>query len=194
MVVAWIVVAVGAYAAGTFPTAQLVGRRFGRDPTREGSGNPGATNVYRTAGRRAGALVALGDVAKGAVPTAIGYLVDGRPLATVAWVAAVAGHVVPVTRGGRGGKGVATAGGGAVVLHPLVTVALGIVFGVVVRLSRRASAGSVAIAVLLPVGVALVGRPAWEVIAAAALAALVLVRHRGNVQRLLAGTEQTYHG
>src|SRR5690349_18914145 len=108
MVVAWIVVAVGAYAAGTFPTAQLVGRRLGRDPTREGSGNPGATNVYRTAGRRAGLMVALGDVAKGAVPTAVGYLVDGRPLATVAWAAAVAGHVAPVTRRLRGGKGVAT--------------------------------------------------------------------------------------
>jgi glycerol-3-phosphate acyltransferase PlsY len=89
---------------------------------------------------------------------------------------------------------VATAGGGSVVLHPLVTVALGVVFGVVVRLSRRASAGSVAITVLLPIGVALAGRPAWEVVAAAALAALVLVRHRGNVQRLLAGTEQTYRG
>jgi glycerol-3-phosphate acyltransferase PlsY len=192
MLGAWIVVAVTAYAVGTFPTAQLVGRRFGRDPTREGSGNPGATNVYRTAGRRAGLLVAVGDAAKGALPAAVGYLVDGRPLATVGWAAAVAGHVLPVTRRRQGGKGVATAAGGAAVLHPFVTIALVAVFAMVVRVSRRASAGSVAIAVLLPVGVALVGRPAWEVIAAAALGALVLVRHRGNVQRLLAGTEQTY--
>lgn len=189
---AWIAVIVGAYLAGTFPTAQLVGRRLGRDPTREGSGNPGATNVYRTAGRRAGAMVALGDVLKGAVPAGVGYLVDGRPLATVAWIAAVAGHVAPVTRGWRGGKGVATGAGGAVVLHPLVVAALAVVFGVVVKLTRRASLGSLSMAVLLPVGVAIVGRPAWEVVSSAALGALVLVRHGANVRRLLAGTEQTY--
>ena len=192
MLVPWIVVTVGAYAAGTFPTAQLVGRRVGRDPTAEGSGNPGATNVYRTAGRRAGAMVALGDVLKGVVPTAVGYLVDGRPLATIAWIAAVAGHVLPLTRRLRGGKGVATGAGGAVVLHPLVAVGLAVVFGAVVKVSRRASAGSIAIAMLLPVGVAIAGRPAWEVVAATALGALVLVRHGANLRRLLAGTERTY--
>jgi glycerol-3-phosphate acyltransferase PlsY len=188
----WIVVALGAYGVGTFPTAQIVGRRVGRDPTREGSGNPGATNVYRTAGRRAGVLVGLGDVLKGAVPTALGYLIDGRPLATVAWIAAVAGHVLPLTRRLRGGKGVATAAGGAAVLHPLVALALACVFAAVARVTHRASLGSLAIAVLLPVGVAIDGRPAWEVLAATALGALVLVRHGANVRRLLAGTEQAY--
>jgi len=188
----WLAVAVGAYGLGTFPTAQIVGRRLGRDPTREGSGNPGATNVYRTAGRRAGVLVGVVDVLKGAVPTGIGYLVDGRPLATVAWIAAVAGHVLPLTRRLRGGKGVATAAGGAAVLHPLVALALAAVFAVVARATRKASIGSLAIAVLLPVGVAIAGRPAWEVVAAAALGALVLVRHGANLRRLLAGTERTY--
>jgi acyl phosphate:glycerol-3-phosphate acyltransferase len=192
MFVLWIVVTIGAYGVGTFPTAQIVGRRLGRDPTREGSGNPGATNVYRTAGRRAGVLVGVVDVLKGAVPTAAGYLVDGRPLATVAWIAAVAGHVLPLTRRLRGGKGVATAAGGAAVLHPLVALALGAVFAVVARVSRRASLGSLAIAVLLPVGVAIAGRPAWEIVAAAALGALVLVRHGANLRRLLTGTEQAY--
>ncbi|HUP75625.1 MAG TPA: glycerol-3-phosphate acyltransferase [Acidimicrobiales bacterium] len=188
----WIVVTAGAYGVGTFPTAQIVGRRIGRDPTREGSGNPGATNVYRTAGRRAGLLVGLVDVLKGAAPAAVGYLVDGRPLATVAWAAAVAGHVLPVTRWLRGGKGVATAAGGAAVLHPLIALALGVVFVVVARATRRASLGSLAIAVLLPVGVAITGRPAWEVGAAAAIGALVLVRHAANLRRLFEGTEQAY--
>ena len=192
MFVLWIVVAVGAYAVGTFPTAQIVGRRLGRDPTREGSGNPGATNVYRTAGRGAGVLVGVVDVLKGAAPTAAGYLFDGRPLATVAWAAAVAGHVVPVTRRLRGGKGVATAAGGAAVLHPLVALALAAVFASVARATHRASLGSVAIAVLLPVGVAVAGRPGWEVVTAGALGALVLVRHGANVRRLFAGTEPTY--
>ena len=192
MLVLWLVVAVGAYGLGTFPTAQIVGRRFGRDPTREGSGNPGATNVYRTAGRRAGVLVGVVDVLKGAVPTAVGYLVDGRPLATVAWIAAVAGHVLPLTRRLRGGKGVATAAGGAAVLHPPVALALAAVFAIIARATGRASLGSLAIAVLLPVGVAIAGRPAWEVVAAAALGVLVLVRHGANLRRLLAGTERTY--
>jgi acyl phosphate:glycerol-3-phosphate acyltransferase len=188
----WVVVAAGAYGAGTFPTAQIVGRRFGRDPTREGSGNPGATNVYRTAGRRAGLFVGVIDVLKGAVPAGVGYLVDGRPLATVAWIAAVAGHVLPLTRRLRGGKGVATAAGGAVVLQPLVALALAAVFAVVARATRRASMGSLAIAVLLPTGVAVAGRATWEVVAATALGALVLVRHVANVRRLFSGTEQTY--
>ena len=192
MFVLWIVVAVGAYGIGTFPTAQLVGRRFGRDPTTEGSGNPGATNVYRTAGRRAGVLVGVIDVLKGAGPAAVGCVVDGRPLATVAWVAAVSGHVLPVTRRLRGGKGVATAAGGAAVLHPVVTLALGFVFALVARATHRASLGSVGIAILLPVGVAVTGRPGWEIVAASALGALVLVRHGANVRRLLAGTEQAY--
>lgn len=188
----WIVVTVGAYGVGTFPTAQIVGRRLGRDPTREGSGNPGATNVYRTAGRRAGLLVGLVDVLKGTMPTAVGYLVGGRPLATMAWIAAVAGHVLPLTRRLRGGKGVATAAGGAAVLHPLIALALGAVFAVVARATHRASLGSLSIAVLLPVGVAITGRPAWEVAAASALGALVLVRHAENLRRLLAGTEEAY--
>jgi acyl phosphate:glycerol-3-phosphate acyltransferase len=192
MFVLWIVVAVGAYGLGTFPTAQIVGRRLGRDPTREGSGNPGATNVYRTAGRRAGLLVGVVDVLKGALPTAAGYLIDGRPLATAAWIAAVTGHVLPLTRRLRGGKGVATAAGGAAVLHPLVALVLAAIFAVVARATAKASIGSLAIAGLLPVGVAIAGRPAWEVMAAAALGVLVLVRHGANVRRLLTGTERTY--
>jgi glycerol-3-phosphate acyltransferase PlsY len=119
-------------------------------------------------------------------------VVDGRPLATVAWIAAVAGHVLPLTRRLRGGKGVATAAGGAAVLHPLIALALGVVFVVVARATRRASLGSLVIAVLLPVGVAVTGRPGWEVGAAAALGALVLVRHAANLRRLFEGTEHAY--
>ena len=74
---AWLLV-VPAYLLGTFPTAILVGRREGRDPTQEGSGNPGASNTFRTMGRRAGAIVLLGDVAKGALAAGMG-LATGQP-------------------------------------------------------------------------------------------------------------------
>lgn len=181
---------VGAYLAGTFPTAQLVGRRAGHDPTREGSGNPGASNVYRTAGRRAGALVLLGDLLKGALPTALALGASGRWLAGWCWLASVGGHVLPVWRPRRGGKGVATAGGGALVLHPLGSIGLVALFLLVVRRSRVAALGSLTMAVLLPVVVAAEGRAAREVAVAAGVALVVVARHQGNIRRLWAGTER----
>jgi glycerol-3-phosphate acyltransferase PlsY len=187
-----VVLVVGAYLLGTFPSAQLVGARRGVDPTRVGSGNPGASNVLRTAGRRAGAAVFLADVAKGAVPVAIALAVDGRGLAVCCWAAAVLGHVFPITRGLRGGKGVATAGGGTLVLHPLVGVVLLAVFAAVVAVTRTASVGSLAIAALLPVLVAVAGRPWWEVVAAAAVSVLVVCRHASNIQRLTHRAEPTF--
>lgn len=182
---------VAAYAAGMFPTAQLVGRASGHDPLAEGSGNPGASNVYRTAGRRAGALVLLGDLAKGILPTALGLVAGGRGLGLACWLAAVLGHVVPLVRRGRGGKGVATAGGGALVLFPVVSVVLIALFVVVVKRTHIAALGSLVMAGLLPVGAAVVHRRAVDAAVAAAVAVVVFARHRGNMSRLRAGTERT---
>ncbi|HSL56226.1 MAG TPA: glycerol-3-phosphate 1-O-acyltransferase PlsY [Acidimicrobiales bacterium] len=186
---AQIAVVVAAYLIGTFPTALLVGRRRGVDPTTAGSGNPGATNVYRVAGRRAGVVVLVGDVVKGALPAAVGLAVGGRAWGVAAGAAAVLGHIAPVTRRLRGGKGVATAGGMSLVLWPVPALALVGVFAVVSQVSRAASLGSLAMAVGLPVGVALVGRPGWEVAAAAAMAVVVVARHHANIRRLLRGDE-----
>jgi glycerol-3-phosphate acyltransferase PlsY len=180
---------VAAYLVGTFPTALLVARRRGHDPTTEGSGNPGATNVYRVAGRRAGVVVLLGDVAKGALPAAAGLAVGGRAWGVAAGAAAVLGHVAPLTRRLRGGKGVATAGGMSLVLWPVVSVVLLALFAVTSRISRVASIGSLAMAAGLPVGVALSGRAGWEVAAAAGLAVVVVARHHDNIRRLLGGRE-----
>lgn len=192
VLVAYLALILGAYLLGTFPTAQLVGGSRGVDPTRSGSGNPGATNVYRTAGRRAGALALAGDVLKGAIPAAAGLAVDGRPLGVACWVAAVLGHVFPVTRRLRGGKGVATAGGGTLVLHPLIALLLVVLFIGVVRVGRTASLGSLAMAIALPVMVAVAGRPGWEVAAAAAVSVLVVARHTDNIRRLLRNTERSF--
>jgi acyl phosphate:glycerol-3-phosphate acyltransferase len=180
-----------AYLVGTLPTAQLVGRRIGVDPSRAGSGNPGASNVYRLGGRRAGAVVLLVDLLKGVVPTAIALGLGGRPLGVACALAAVCGHVLPVTRGFRGGKGVATAGGAALVLWPLPSVVLAVVFVVAARLVGIASVGSLAMAVGLPVLVALTGRPGWEIAASASLALIVVVRHRENIRRLGRGDERS---
>lgn len=186
---AWLLV-VPAYAAGTFPTALLVGRRTGVDPTRVGSRNPGASNTYRTAGRAAGALVLAGDLGKGALATGVGLLAGGRPVGVACGLAAVLGHVAPLTRGLRGGKGVATAAGVALVLHPLPSLLLAAVWAAVAGLTRVAALGSIVIALALPVAAALRGASTWEVIALAGCSALVLVRHRENLDRLRRGEER----
>ncbi|MET0880111.1 MAG: glycerol-3-phosphate acyltransferase, partial [Acidimicrobiales bacterium] len=110
-----LVVVVVAYLLGTFPTAALIGRVTSHDPTIEGSGNPGATNVLRTSGRWAGVAVLAVDVAKGALAAGLGLLVGDHTLGVVAGAAAVLGHVAPVGRRFRGGKGVATAAGASAV-------------------------------------------------------------------------------
>lgn len=181
---------VASYLVGTFPTAVLVSRRRGVDPTQEGSGNPGATNVLRVAGRRAGAVALAGDVLKGAVPAAVGWAAGGHALGVACGVAAVVGHVLPLTRRFRGGKGVATGAGMAVVLFPAAAAVAVAGFVVAAAISRAVSLGSVVAAVLLPVAAAAFGAPGLEVAALAGCAALIVVRHRDNLARLRHGTER----
>lgn len=180
----------GAYVLGTLPTASVIGRAAGHDPTREGSGNPGASNVYRLAGPRAGVAVFVLDAAKGAVATGAGLAAGGRPLGIAAGVAAVLGHVFPMPRRFRGGRGVATAGGFMVVAFPAVGAVSAVAWVAVARLTRKASVASLVLVAGAPVGVALSGRPAWEVGAATGVAAVVAARHAGNVGRLLRGQER----
>jgi len=168
--------AVPAYLLGTFPTALLVARAGGHDVLREGSGNPGASNVARIMGWRAGLLVMAGDLAKGAIAAGVGLAVAGRPAAYVLGILAVLGHTYPVTRHFVGGKGVATAGGMLAVLQPLVVLVL-------------ASVGSLVVTVLFPVGVAFTGRAGWEIAIATAVAALIVLRHLPNLRRLVRGQE-----
>lgn len=179
------------YLLGTVPTAQLVGGRIGRDPTSEGSGNPGATNVYRTGGAKAGALVFVGDLLKGMAATGVGWWAGGRELALVCGAAAVLGHVFPATRRLRGGKGVATAIGMVLVVFPLLAMGALVLWAVIVKATRKVSLASIVLAALLPVGVAVVGRPIVEVAIVVAVALLVVARHANNIERLLRGDERS---
>jgi glycerol-3-phosphate acyltransferase PlsY len=188
-VVVAVLLVVGAYFVGTLPTAAVVAGRTGHDPTVEGSGNPGATNVYRTAGRRAGALVLLGDLLKGATTAAAGWLAGDHRLGLACGAAAVAGHVLPVTRRFRGGKGVATYGGATLVLLPVVGAAAGVAWAVIAKVTRRASVASLVVAVGIPLGAAATGAPAVEVVLLAVVGAVVLARHADNIGRLVRGDE-----
>ncbi len=194
MIVTWILAIVGAYALGTFPTAILVGRRKGIDPTKEGSGNPGATNMYRTAGKAAGALVLIGDALKGLVSALVGSAIDNKILGCACWAAAVLGHIFPVTRRLRGGKGMATAGGGVIALFwPIAIIGI-TVFAAVVKFTKRGSVGSLAACVVVPVFVGVWGYPGAEVAFSAGVFGLCAVRHWSNIKRLVAGNESAVVG
>jgi acyl phosphate:glycerol-3-phosphate acyltransferase len=179
----------GAYLLGTFPSAWLATRGRGVDPTASGSGNPGATNVYRTAGRRAAVATLVSDVFKGAAAAALGWAVGGHGLGVACGVAAVLGHVAPLTRPSRGGKGVATGAGMALVLFPLPALLSAAAFALVTGLTRTVSLGSMAAVAMLPAAAGALGAPGREVAALAGCAVLVIARHRANIGRLWRGEE-----
>ena len=178
-----------AYLLGTFPSALWVARRRGVDIMHAGSGNPGASNTARTLGARWGILVFVLDGLKGAIPAGLGLALGSRGGAYALVGAATVGHMYPVTRPAglrfKGGKGVATVGGSMFVLEPIVSLILLGVWFTVSRLTKKASLGSIAIIVLLPVGAAVRGAPPWEILAMCGLGALVLAKHWGNIQRLI---------
>ncbi len=128
-------------------------------------------------------MVLLLDVAKGALAAGGGMLLGGRAGAFALGVAAVVGHTFPIYR--KGGKGVAAAGGALVVLYPLIVLGLAVVWSVVTRLLHKASLASLLTTCLFPIAVAALGYAGWEIAVVSALAALVIVRHLGNIQRLL---------
>jgi glycerol-3-phosphate acyltransferase PlsY len=172
-----------AWLLGTFPSAQLVARAHGRDILKEGSGNPGASNVARLLGWKAGALVLLCDFAKGAIAAGAGYAIGGRPGAFALGVAAIVGHTFPLYR--KGGKGIATGAGALIVLYPLIVLGLAVVWVVVARVLHKASLASLLCTIIFPVAVIAMRYDTWEIVIIAALAVLVIGRHLGNIRRLL---------
>jgi glycerol-3-phosphate acyltransferase PlsY len=182
---------VAAYLIGSVPFALLLARRLGtRDLRRIGSGNIGAANVLRTSGVRAGVTVMLLDIAKGAGSVMLVQRFDGGAVMAAAGLAAIVGHVFPVWLRFRGGKGVATACGVFSVLTPVaVGPALAVFLGSV-WMTRYISVGSILASVALPPIAYATGSP-MPVLAVAMIASmLILVRHRTNLARVLAGTEQ----
>lgn len=188
-----------AYLAGALPFSYLIVRLLrGVDIRTVGSGNAGATNVLRAAGRGPALLALVLDACKGAAMVLLARaLGSAPPLVAAVAVAAVVGHVYPVFLGFRGGKGVATAAGTLGALVPWATAVALLVFVLLVAATRYVSLGSVVAAVLFPL-LLVAGRvsgclaaEAFPALLAAAfaIAALVLWKHRDNLRRLRAGTE-----
>jgi len=179
------------YLIGSLPLGLLLARGWsGVDPRRIGSGNLGATNVYRASGWGLGLTVMALDIAKGTGAVLLASRVGAAEGATVAaGVAAVVGHVFPVWLRGHGGKGVATACGVFTLLAPLATVMASIAFVVMVAATRVVSAGSLVATLTLPSVALVAGTSRAVTVGAAATAALITWRHRGNIQRIWQGTE-----
>jgi glycerol-3-phosphate acyltransferase PlsY len=184
-------VVLAAYLLGSIPFALILARRWGSDLRAVGSGNLGATNVMRASGVRAGVLVAILDMTKGAVSVWLAaWISDGAPLPAAAGLAAIIGHIYPVWLRFRGGKGVATACGVFSILTPLAVPPALAIFAAAVWLTKYISLGSVLASMALPPIAYALGSPAPAVMAAAAASAFIVFRHRSNLVRLFTGTER----
>lgn len=187
-----------AYFLGSVPFGILVANLFDRtvDLRRTGSGNIGATNVARAAGRAAGILTLVLDAGKGVFAMALTHMLierDAEPL----WMALVGGaaflgHVFSAYLGGKGGKGVATAFGVVLVLSPVTAFILIVVFGLVVYFTRFVSLGSLCAAVALPPVMALLGASRHYVTLSLGMMFLLVYTHRENIRRLFAGEEKKF--
>ncbi len=186
-----IVLVVLGYLCGSLAAAVIVCRVMNLpDPRKEGSGNPGATNVLRLGGKKAAALTLAADALKGAIPVLLAHLLGESPavLAGTA-VAVVVGHMYPVFFQFKGGRGVATAFGAVTALVYPVALFMGAVWVLMAMATRYASLASMAAVVVAPLfALVFIREPAF-ILALVIIAALLLYRHRDNIQRLREGTE-----
>jgi len=188
-----------AYLCGSIPFALLAGKANSIDLRKQGSGNLGATNVFRALGWKIGVAVFLADAAKGALPVLFLPPRIDSPRDPVVWaiatgVAAIAGHVRPVfLKFGKGGKGVATAAGVFLALAPIPMLVAFAVFVAVVLSTGYVSLGSLISAVLLPILLAVTTGSASPLFAVSVvIAAFVFWTHRANIGRLRRGEENRF--
>ena len=187
---------VAGYLVGSLSAAIITSRAMGLpDPRDDGSGNPGATNVLRLGGKKAAAITLAGDLLKGLLPVALARLLSLEPGAiALVGLAAFLGHLYPVFFGFQGGKGVATAFGVIIAMSPLVAACSLATWLVVAAVTRLSSLAALVAAGLAPFYLWLFDEPIVYVLAVAAMAVLLVWRHRANVQRLLDGTESKIGG
>ncbi len=185
-----VIFAVAAYLIGSLSSAVIYCKIFNLpDPRKSGSGNPGATNILRLAGKKAAFIVLLGDVLKGALPVLIAKLLFINPLwVGLAAVATLLGHFYPIFFGFHGGKGVATAGGICLALSWPFGLAVLAIWLFVALITRTSSIGALAASGASPILAYIMVN--WETAALMVVMALLIIwKHRGNIQRLREGTE-----
>lgn len=181
---------VGAYLVGSISPSVLLGRLFKSvDLRAHGSGNAGTTNAFRVLGVRLGLAVLAADVAKGFMPTLAAQLLVGPTATVVVALAAIAGHNWSIFLRGKGGKGVATGVGALLALMPFTALLLVAVFCVVLMSTSLVSLASLsATLTLIPMSVA-TGKPLPYVVFSLLAVSFVVYAHRGNIRRLVTGSE-----
>ena len=183
-----------AFVLGSVPFGLVIGKVFcGIDPRGAGSGNVGATNVARLCGTAWGVLTLACDVLKGLLPVAfsLSFRQESGGFVCLIGLAVICGHIFSIFLGGKGGKGVATTVGVFLALAPAQLIVAGLACLVTIWRSGFVSAGSIALVTLLPVLLLVSGR--WsDCLFALAVSVLVIYTHKGNIQRLMRGEEQSW--
>lgn len=183
----------GAYLLGSIPTGLLLGKLYGIDVRQQGSGNIGATNLYRTVGRKVGVITLLGDCLKGLLPVLLAWKLGmGEPMQAWIGLAAFCGHVFSIFLLFKGGKGVATALGVYLALAPLAVLGALLVFIILVAIWRYISLGSVVAAAVMPVVIWFRPHSPELLIATALISIIVIAKHHANIKRLLEGNEAKF--
>ena len=178
------------YAFGCIPCSYLASRMLGHIDIRDyGSGNTGATNVYRVLGKKAGIIAFIGDFLKGLLPALIGNAIAGQEAGAIAALFAVIGHCYPATLKFKGGKGVATSAGMIFGTAPLIGVILIILQFTILFVTRYMSLASIISATLFPVLVYFSAPTPVYQIASILMGVLVIFRHHTNIRKLLKGEE-----
>ncbi len=192
MIVLGFALIVLAYLSGSLSSAVIVCRVMGLpDPRTQGSGNPGATNVLRLGGKRAAAVTLAADILKGCIPVLLARSLTDAPLIPAgAALAAFLGHLYPVFFHFQGGKGVATAFGSVLGLASVVALAMVVTWLSVALLFRYSSLSALITALLAPLYAFLLTQETLYVSVIGLISILTIWRHRGNLRRLVAGTEQ----
>ena len=179
-----------AYLMGSIPVGVFLAKIRGIDPRKTGSGNIGATNVMRSAGKAIGAVTLLCDIAKGYIPVSFAlYMGEWEYVVAMTGFAVFLGHLFPVFLKFRGGKGVATALGVYIALDPLAVLAAFLLFVIVFAVWRYVSLASLTGAIAVPVTLYIMGAPYEFVIMGALITVFIIIRHKENILRLVSGTE-----
>lgn len=191
----FLITVVISYLIGAIPCGVVLTRLTGVGDVRQsGSGNIGATNVYRTAGRKLGILTLVGDIIKGVLPIAYATAIAGMSTEQTAIIAGATflGHLYPIYLGFKGGKGVATALGIYLVLSPLSVLWAAVVFIGLVWIWRYVSLGSICAAATVPFLIFIFEDSTPLLLASLFISIMVIWRHRDNIKRLASGTESKF--
>ncbi len=181
------------YLLGSIPTGLLLGKMYGVDVREAGSGNIGATNLYRTVGRKIGLITLAGDCFKGLIPVFVAqYFGLSQEVAALAGLAAFCGHVFSIFLKFKGGKGVATALGVFLAISPASVGIAFVLFLLLVFKWRYVSLGSISGAAVVPFVLYFLGKSEILVFVASIISITIILRHHENIRRILSGTESRF--